>query len=337
MIKIDGHFGEGGGQILRSSLTLSMITGKPFVIENIRAGRKKTGILRQHLTALRAAGEICNAKVKGDEIGSGKVEFVPGIIKGGVYSFSVGSAGSATLVLQTILPALLKANSTSTVTLSGGTHNPFAPPYDFLEKVFVKALRAMGVDISSGIKRYGFYPAGGGEFSVTIEPAKKLGRVDLIERGEIKKVKVRAISSKISERIGNEEVYIVKNELKLDREFCENELVKSPGPGNALMVEVESENITELFTSFGEIGISRQRVAQRVIDLTKKYLESPIPVDRHLADQLLIPMVMAGEGRFRTVKPSLHTTTNIEVIKQFIDVNIKVDKVKKDTWEIVIK
>ena len=183
-IEIDGSFGEGGGQILRSSLTLSMITGRAFRIKNIRAGRAKPGLMRQHLTCVRAAAEMSGARVKGAEIGSQSLVFEPGAIKGGVYDFSIGTAGSTMLVLQTVLPALLMADAKSSVTLRGGTHNMNAPPYDFIEKAFFPVLRQMGAQVEASLKTYGFHPAGGGEVCVEIGEreqnlfsAKKLPRL----------------------------------------------------------------------------------------------------------------------------------------------------------------
>ncbi|HUK89269.1 MAG TPA: RNA 3'-terminal phosphate cyclase, partial [Blastocatellia bacterium] len=183
MIVIDGSFGEGGGQILRSSLALALVTGQAFRITNIRAGRKNPGLLRQHLTAVSAATEVGEADVTGASIGSKELSFSPTRIKPGKYSFAVGTAGSTTLVLQTVLPALAIAGEASTITLEGGTHNPFAPPFDFLVKAFLPLLNRMGSDVSCSLLRYGFYPAGGGKMEVCIGPANQLRPIDLTERG----------------------------------------------------------------------------------------------------------------------------------------------------------
>jgi len=171
MIQIEGSQGEGGGQILRSALALSLITATPFCIENIRAGRAKPGLLRQHLTAVNAAAEIGSAEMIGASIGSTRLEFKPGKVRAENYSFAVGTAGSATLVLQTVLPALLTHSEPSTLTLEGGTHNPFAPPYDFLARTFLPLIARMGPRVTTHLERAGFYPAGGGRFTVSIEPA----------------------------------------------------------------------------------------------------------------------------------------------------------------------
>ncbi len=169
-IQIDGSIGEGGGQILRSALALSMVTGKPFRIEKIRAGREKPGLLRQHLTAVNAAAAICSAQIEGAAISSRELSFSPGEIKAGEYTFAVGSAGSTTLVLQTVLPALLCASGPSSLTLEGGTHNPHAPPLDFLERAFVPLITRMGPSVQVAMERAGFFPVGGGRFFVNVEP-----------------------------------------------------------------------------------------------------------------------------------------------------------------------
>src|SRR5688572_17114432 len=174
MLIIDGSFGEGGGQILRTSLALSLITGRPFRIEKIRANREKPGLMRQHLTAVKAAGKIGQAEVEGAFIGAKELTFAPGEVVPGDYSFAVGTAGSATLVLQTVLPALITASKPSTLRLEGGTHNPYAPPFDFLARVFLPIVNRMGPNIEATLLRPGFYPAGGGKVNFTIEPAEKL-------------------------------------------------------------------------------------------------------------------------------------------------------------------
>src|SRR6266496_6275324 len=184
MITIDRSYNEGGGQILRTALTLSLATRTPFRIEKIRAGRKRPGLLRQHLTAVEAAGRIGNADVRGAEINSQELTFVPHDIIPGDYHFSIGTAGSTTLVLQTVLPVLMLASKPSSLTLEGGTHNPFAPPYDFLEKAFVPLLNRLGGRVRTELQTPGFYPAGGGVMKVMIEPPSGLNSLDLTERGQ---------------------------------------------------------------------------------------------------------------------------------------------------------
>ena len=183
MITIDGSRGEGGGQVLRTSLALSLATGAPFRIEGIRAQRPKPGLLRQHLTAVQAAAAVGRARVEGAVAGASALTFSPDGVHAGEYAFSIGTAGSATLVLQTILPPLLVAGGRSVVTLEGGTHNPWAPPFDYLERVFLPVVNRLGPRVAVTLERHGFYPAGGGRFTITIEPAPRLARLDLCDRG----------------------------------------------------------------------------------------------------------------------------------------------------------
>lgn len=336
MICIDGSFGEGGGQILRSSLALSMVTGKVFRIEKIRSRRRKPGLLRQHLTAVKAAAEISSASVNGADPGSLSLEFSPGSIKSGEYHFAVGTAGSGTLVLQTVLPALIKAGGTSTLIIEGGTHNPAAPPFDFLKKVFLPFLGRMGCRVEAELVRYGFYPAGGGIFKVTVEAPEHLARLELMERGDIKVRSVRGIVSQVPRAIAGKEAALVIEALSWASETAAVESVDSPGPGNAVMIGIESENVSELFTGFGEKNVSVDAVVHKVLPEVKAYLATGVPVGIHLADQLLLPMAIGGGGKFRTLAPSCHTLTNIEVIKKFLDVDIRCEKVSGDVWEIEV-
>jgi len=327
MIGIDGSQGEGGGQILRTSLTLSLVTGQPFRMENIRAGRAKPGLLRQHLTAVRAAAEVGGGKVEGDSPGSRQLVFEPGPVRPGSYRFAVGTAGSTTLVLQTVLPALITAREPSELTLEGGTHNPFAPPFDFLAGAFLPILARMGPRAEAVLERPGFYPAGGGKFTIRIEPSEALAAIDLTTRGEVRARRCRARVANLPRHIAERELRVVARHLGWgDDELGVEEAPDSPGPGNILILVVESENVTEVFTGFGEPGKSAERVAEEAAEETRRYLAAGVPVGRHLADQLLLPMAMAGGGRFLTQPLTLHSRTNIEVIRRFLPVEVTVDE-----------
>jgi len=336
MITIDGSYGEGGGQILRTSLALSLVTGKPFSIRNIRAGRKKPGLMRQHLTAVNAAAEIGLAAIEGNHIGSLAFTFEPEMIKPGNYHFAIGSAGSCTLVFQTILPALIIAGEPSEIILEGGTHNPFAPPFDFLERAFLPVINRIGPRVDAVLEKPGFYPAGGGRFRVSINPTG-LNRLNLLERGNIINQTVRASVANLPVSIANRELKVIREKLEWGGELLEAvEVENSQGPGNILIVEIESENITEVFTGFGEKGVSAEKVAKRAVKSVQEYLAFNVPVGRYLADQLLIPMALAGGGKFRTLSPTKHTITNAEVIKKFIDVEIAMNEYDQNRWEIEI-
>src|SRR5215210_615466 len=206
MLELDGSQGEGGGQILRSSLALSMVTGTAVRIRNVRARRSKPGLMRQHLVAVQAAARIGGAQVTGAEIGSSMLTFIPGEVKPGEHVLSVGSAGSTTLVLQTVLPALLCAAEPSLLVLEGGTHNPLAPPFEFLDRAYLPLLNRMGPRVQAELERPGFYPAGGGRIVVSIEPAARLSGFELLERGEVRQRTATAIVSRLPRHIAEREL-----------------------------------------------------------------------------------------------------------------------------------
>jgi len=327
MITLDGSTGEGGGQILRTSLGLSVVTGQAFRVHAIRAKRAKPGLMRQHLAAVRAAATISGAELEGDAIGSRELVFRPKKVEHGAYSFPIGSAGSATLVLQTVLPALLTREGRSTLVFEGGTHNPMAPPYDFLERAFLPLLRRMGAKLEAKLVSYGFYPAGGGRIEVSIEGGRKLDALALDERGALKRTELRAIVSQIPGAIGVREVEAFFAEVPWDRACGRPEVVRnSPGPGNVLVAAVESENVTEVFTGFGERGVRAEAVAAKVAAEVKRYLDQNALRGEHLADQLLLPMALGRGGSFRTLALSEHARTQIEVIGRFLDAKVKVEE-----------
>ena len=330
MITIDGSFGEGGGQILRTSLALSLVTGKPFVIDRIRAGRKNPGLLRQHLTAVNAAVEISSAEASGAVMGSKELTFAPRAVAHGNYTFAVGTAGSATLVLQTVLPALLIAGGSSNLVLEGGTHNPFAPPFDFLARAFLPLVKRMGPDVEATLERPGFYPAGGGKFSVKIVPALDLKRLDLTARGELRARRGKAVVANLPRAVAQRELSVIGTKMSWPGEWLTAEVVdNSRGPGNVVMLEIECENVTEVFTGFGERGVRAEAVAEQPVQQARRYLASEAAVGEYLADQLIVPMAIALGGSFTSGPLSRHATTNIEVVKKFLDVEINVTALDK--------
>jgi RNA 3'-terminal phosphate cyclase (ATP) len=323
LLDIDGSI--GGGQILRSSLALSVLTGRPFVITQIRKKRERPGLMHQHLTAVRAAAQICAAEVRGAELGSTEVEFRPGKVRAGSYRFSVGSAGSAGLVLQTVLPPLMVADGVSELVFEGGTHNPLAPPYPFLDRVFFPLLERMGLGVERKLVRAGFYPAGGGEFHVRLSPGT-LAPLDLLERGALRSLNAEAHVANIPHHVGQRELAIVKERLGFADEQLHLRTPDSAGPGNALLLIAEHEHATELVTGFGDKGVRAERVAERACDELEVYLRAGVPVGEHLADQLLIPLAMAGAGRYRTLPLDDHARTNIQVVEQFLPARFGVNE-----------
>jgi RNA 3'-terminal phosphate cyclase (ATP) len=337
MLTIDGSFGEGGGQIIRSSLALSLVTGKAFRIYNVRAGRAKAGLRQQHLTAVKAAAEIGRAKVEGAGVGSQQFTFEPGQVSAGDYVFRIGTAGSTTLVLQTVLPPLMIADAPSRLTLEGGTHNVHAPPFEFLERAFLPLVNRTGPGVEAELERYGFYPPGGGKFSVIIEPATERKRLDLLERGEILAASARALVVKLPPHIAARELEIIRQRLDWSDEQLQVETSNNAlSPGNVLTIEIESAQVKEVFTGIGERGVRAETIAERVADEALQYLSIDAPVGEHLADQLLIPLALAGGGSYLTGPLSLHTKTNIEIIKMFLDVEINVEQVAGGVWKIEV-
>lgn len=334
-LEIDGSFGEGGGQILRTSLALSLVTGRPIKITGIRAKRSRPGLMRQHLAAVKGAAEVGAAQVKGDALGSTEIEFAPRAVSPGKYSLDIGSAGSCTLVLQTIMPALWTAGGPSEIDIEGGTHNPFAPPFDFLRDAFIPLLDRMGPRVDIRLDNPGFFPVGGGKIHAKIEPIAAMRRLDVLERGPVRRRSARALLSNLADEIGDRELAIVGRRLSLKPDMMRVEqMAGSTSPGNALMIEIECEGVTEVFSALGERGLSAEKVAEAASKSALDYLAGAAPIGPYLADQLLLPMALAGGGRIRTVEPTLHTRTNIEVIKRFLDIDIKVSSVAPKIWQI---
>jgi RNA 3'-terminal phosphate cyclase (ATP) len=336
LITIDGSQGEGGGQILRSSLALSAITQKPFRIHKIRANRPKPGLMRQHLTAVTSAAAVCSAHVDGAEIGSRDLTFRPGTVTPGDYTFSIGSAGSTTLVFQTVLPPLMLAGAPSTVTLEGGTHNIHAPPLDFLEHAFLPLVNRMGPKIELALERAGFYPAGGGRFVATIEPVQSLIPLDLTTRGAPAGGSCIATVAGLPGEIALRELGLIRRALTTwpEDNFHVRQLPDDQGPGNVVSIQVRHEHVTEIFTGFGQRGVRAEAVADSALKEAGRYLATDAPVGEHLADQLVLPLALAGRGSFTTHVLSDHTTTNIEVVKRFLDVTVGIEERAKNKWTV---
>lgn len=326
MLTIDGSIGEGGGQVLRSSLALAMITGTPVHLVNIRAGRPKPGLQRQHLTSVEASATVSGATMRGAAIGSRELTFQPGAVQTGEYHFAVGTAGSASLVLQTVLPPLLIANASSRLTLEGGTHNSHAPPFDFLERSFLPLMNRMGPCVVVKLDRHGFYPRGGGRLHVDISPATDLAPLHLDEGGDVCCIRATAVISGLPRHIAERELKLVRTALDLNPDALTiRELPPDQGPGNVLLIEIENEHVTEIITSFGSRGVRAESVAHSAITAAKHYLTANVPVGEHLADQLLLPLALARGGSFVTMPLSRHCTTNIEVIEMFLPVRFEIE------------
>jgi len=337
MITIDGSFGEGGGQIIRSSLALALITGKPFRVSNVRARRDRPGLQRQHLTAVNAAAAVGRAHVDGAGVGAREFTFVPGEVAAGEYSFPIGTAGSTTLVVQAILPPLMLAAAPSVVTLEGGTHNVHAPPFEFLEKTFVPLVNRAGARVRIELVRYGFYPPGGGRLDVLIEPRAAARRLDITELGGVRRAAARALVVRLAPAVGERALEVVRRRLGWEGDALRLELSQDAlSPNVVLTLEVESEHLTEVFTGVGERGVRVETIAERVCDEAARYMRVGAPVGEHLADQLLIPLALSGGGSYVTGPLSLHTTTNIEIVKKFLPVEITTAHIRDELWRVEV-
>ena len=327
MIELDGASGEGGGQILRTALSLSMITGQPFRIRNIRANRSKPGLMRQHLVAVHAAAQISGAAVTQAEVGSTELTFSPRQIRAGDYQFAIGSAGSCTLVLQTVLPALLFADRPSTVRITGGTHNPMAPPAHFLQRAYCRLMAAMGAQIDISLVRCGFYPAGGGALIATVAPCPQLKVIALMKRGERCDGYAEAIIAGVPASVATRELEVIGAGMGwAEPQLRVRGLPGEQGPGNAVLITLVHEHVTEVFAAFGEKMVRAESVAKAALGEARAYLASGAAVGEHLADQLLLPMALAGGGSFTAACVSQHARTNAEVIARFLPVQINFEQ-----------
>jgi RNA 3'-terminal phosphate cyclase (ATP) len=334
MITLDGRMGEGGGQVLRTSLALSALTGTPFTLDHIRGGRGKPGLLRQHLTCVRAAAEVCGGTVEGAAMRSSSITFRPGETRGGTYAFAIGTAGSANLVLQTLLPILTKADAPSEVRISGGTHNPSAPSTDFLSTTFAPALAHFGPKLLITLERHGFYPAGGGTLIAKITPAT-FTPATFEERGPVDKMAVVGTYARTTPQSLHRAVGRLKDAFNLSREDLHMHEVDSLGPGLVLAVEVHATPFPIVCTTYGgRRGLSDK--GEGLIEEVKRLLEARVPVDEHLADQLLIPMALAGGGSLRTTTPSLHSQTNMRVIETFLPVKFASESLEDGTVRVTV-
>ncbi|MEW6062941.1 MAG: RNA 3'-terminal phosphate cyclase [Nanoarchaeota archaeon] len=326
MIEIDGS--KGGGQLLRSSLSLSAITKKPFKITNIRGMREKGGLQHQHLTAVNAIAEICNAKVKGNTLHSRELEFIPGDVKGGYYRFDIGTAGSTTLVLQTILPALLREERESTIEVKGGTANPMAVPiYDF-RHVFLWYLKMLGINTMLSVVRHGFYPAGGGKIILNVKPCAKLNELNLIERKELDKICIYSVASKSLEKNKVAERLIdgFKKYFKDNNESLETKIsyVDTLSPGCFICAVADYGNSRLGYTALGKLGVKAEDIGKECTYGLLDEIKSNATVDHFTADQLLLYIALANGGSFTTSRITNHIKTNIEIIEKFIDVKFEI-------------
>jgi RNA 3'-terminal phosphate cyclase (ATP) len=327
-VDIDGSRGEGGGQVLRTSLALAIVTGRKLRMRRIRAGRKRPGLQAQHLACVSAAARLCNgvARAPGGkplEIGGQELELVPGTEQASVLELDIGTAGSTTLLVQTILVPAIASGKPLKAIVTGGTHNPLAPPFEFLDRVFLPHLRAMGADVTATLEQHGFLPRGGGRLVVEVRPSK-LAPIQIVEAGPVVARRATAIVAGLPRHIAEREIAVAQE--RLDHPVCEIRELAKAGPHNLFMAEVElASGARELATAHGRKGYPAEDVADDALDELEDFVEAGVPVGEHLADQLLLPMAVAGGGRFRTDALSLHATTNLDTIREFLDLPIRTE------------
>lgn len=318
LITIDGSSGEGGGQILRSSVALAAVLGRPVRVTRIRAGRPKPGLRKQHLLALEAAAAVCGGQVEGLELGSSAITFTPGVITGGEWSFAIGSAGSTCLVLQTLLPMLLHAPQPSTVRVSGGTHADFAPPYEFLATSWLPQLRAMGIDCDIELERHGFAPAGGGALVLRCQPWVNPHPFQLQERGRPGQRWGRVLLAHLPGHVGRRAAEALKHALRWSPGDIRIEAVEADGPGCCVLAGQAFDHVQTIASAVGRLRLPAEEVAQVCARQLRHYLAQSAPVDAYLADQLLLPLALGAGGSFRAAGWSLHSQTNAEVLQAFL-------------------
>lgn len=326
-IKIDGSFGEGGGQILRTALSLSAVTKKPFEIYNIRARRKTPGLSYQHLQAVNAAAHVCNAGVLGNQLRSTDLMFYPGETLAGNYRFDIGTAGSVSLVLQTIFYPLSLANKPSSITIIGGTHVNHSPCVDYLQRQWLHYLKEIGFNAEIQTVMAGFYPRGGGEVFVRIHPAQQRHPLQIQERGKIRQVKGLSAVSNLDITIAQRQK--AQTEMRLLEQGIPHEIVVNEipamGRGTMLLLTGECEFSQCCYFSLGAIGKRAETVADEACNELFSFLKTGGTVDEYLADQLIIPLALTkGVSRFVTPRITQHLLTNIDVVKLFLPVVIDV-------------
>jgi RNA 3'-phosphate cyclase len=327
LIQIDGSYGEGGGQILRTALALSAILRKPFTLFHIRSKRKNPGLQAQHLAAVEALARITDAQTEGVRLGSQRITFIPQKILPGEYQFEVRTAGSVTLLLQAIFLPLCFSEGISSVTLIGGTHVLWSPSFHYLSKVFLPTLEGLGVSASPVIEKWGFFPKGGGRIGVKINPVQELKPISLVDRGSLKTIRgISAISNlpkRVAERQKEQALKRIQRELQIVGEIAILDNVHSNGPGSFLFLLAEYQRVSAGFSSLGVKGKPAERVADEAVDSLKDYLESDGCADPFLADQVVPFMALAkGNSSITTIRITEHLLTNLWVIQHFLDVTI---------------
>ena len=330
MIELDGSEGEGGGQILRSALALSILTRRPFKLINIRANRSKPGLQPQHLMCVRAAGAISGATYKGGSVGSSVLYFDPSPLQSGNYSFSIGTAGATALVLHTIyLPLALRGDRVSEVTITGGTHNQHAPCYHFLATTWAAYLARIGITVEVEMVRPGFYPRGGGEIRAVVHPCSRVNGLSLLTCPELSTAGGFSAFAELPESVGRRQARRLSVRLKSEgvESHIPVEQWQAANPGSVAAVIFRQAPVPPLFFGLGERGKPAESVADEAADEAIAFRDAKAPVDPHSADQLLLPLAFSADAsEYKTSEITRHTTTNIETVRKFVDRVIQIER-----------
>ena len=340
-VVIDGMYGEGGGQIIRTALSLAAVTGREVEIVNIRAGRSKPGLQPQHLASVRAAAMLCDAEVSGAAAGSMRLTFHPHAKpRADSYHLEVGTAGATALVLQTALLPLALADGPSQLRVTGGTHVPHAPVIEYLEAVYLPMLRRLGISANCSYSRAGFYPRGGGEVSAEVAPCRKLKCLDLTVRGKLQSVKAVVLTSELPDHVGERGQAAVEHSLKgIGRRV---EIVQrrqpSAGPGAAVIITATCENGSGGFSALGERGKPMERVAEEACKAFLRWWKSGAACDEHLGDQLVLPAALAGgESRWTVPEVTEHLQTVLWVVGQLLPVEAEITGREDGTQQVMLR
>jgi RNA 3'-terminal phosphate cyclase (ATP) len=327
MIEIDGSQGEGGGQVLRTSLALAILTTQPVHLHHIRAGRSKPGLRPQHLTAVEAAGVICNAKFDGNQLGSSELYFFPGQVRPGRYKVKITTAGAATLVLQTIFIPLALAHSSSTITIGGGTHVPWSPSYHYLEQQWLPFIQRSGYRARLTLNIAGYYPEGGGEFHAMIRPIQALAPLRIVERGPLQRIRGDSFVSNLDLAIARRQKLQALRRLQ---PICRDTRIKAAdlpahNKGTSILLKAKFTYSQCCSSALGKKGKRAELVADEAARAIQSCLTTTGVVDAHLADQLLLPLAVIGQmSEFTTTCITHHLLTNAEVIQTFMPIKIDI-------------
>ncbi len=332
--------GEGGGQIVRTALTLSMVSGRAFEVINIRSGRPKPGLRPQHLEAVRACARICSAAVEGAVENSSRLRFEPGPIKPGRYRFEIRTAGSACLVLQTVYLPLALAEAESRVEIRGGTHVPWSPCYHYLERQWTPWLARLGIRVSLTLKRAGFYPEGGGEMQATIQPAEALKGLSCISRGRVERVVGLSVACNLPGHIAERQAQSARERLsnmglQLD---IKTSAVPAHGKGTFIVLQTEGEGGSGCYSAVGARGKPAEKVGREAARALAKYVRSDSAFDEYLADQILLPLALVpAESVYTTACVTNHLLTNAEVMRRFLDARIEIDGIQGEQGRVRVR